>query len=70
MCIISPYNYWIILIYHSSIYIIKGGEKMTLGYPDEILPYPAVEYIPLSIRTKNFTDNWVNRYKNKLFRFS
>jgi len=40
---------------------------MTLGYPDEILPYPAVEYIPLSIRTKNFNDNWINKYDNKLY---
>ncbi|PRX26482.1 hypothetical protein BX659_12073 [Orenia metallireducens] len=40
---------------------------MTLGYPDKILPYPAVEYIPLSIRTKKFNDNWANRYQSKLY---
>ncbi|OCL25764.1 hypothetical protein U472_15705 [Orenia metallireducens] len=40
---------------------------MTLGYPDKILPYPAVEYIPLSIRTKIFSNNWENRYQNKLY---
>ncbi len=39
---------------------------MTLGYPDSILPYPAVQYIPLDINTKFFTKNWPNNYSVRL----
>ncbi|WP_018248289.1 hypothetical protein [Orenia marismortui] len=43
---------------------------MTLGYPDEILPYPAVEYIPLDIDTKLFKTNLNNKHKTKLYIFN
>ncbi len=41
--------------------------KLTLGYSNEILPYPAIEYIPLDINTKNLELSWSNRYSTKLY---
>jgi len=43
---------------------------LTLGYSDKILPYPAVQYIPLNINTKSFKRNWDNSYPIKLHIFN
>ncbi|MCK8817043.1 hypothetical protein MWH28_06610 [Natroniella sulfidigena] len=42
---------------------------MPSNYPDNILPYPLVQYIPLRVRTRDFTTNWANNYNQRLFIF-
>ncbi|WP_408955240.1 hypothetical protein [Natroniella sp. ANB-PHB2] len=42
---------------------------MPLNYPDHILPHPLVQYIPLRVRTRDFTTSWANNYNHHLFIF-
>ncbi|WP_027339778.1 hypothetical protein [Halonatronum saccharophilum] len=42
-------------------------DLLTLGYPNEILPYPAIEYIPLTINNIMDAENWANEHSVKLY---
>ncbi|MCK8826740.1 hypothetical protein MWH25_03145 [Natroniella acetigena] len=42
---------------------------MPSNYPDHILPYPLVQYIPLTVRTREFNTGWANNYRHRLFIF-